>query len=290
MRRLSVILLVVVAISSCTMLEGVFRGAKDRKVARIGTDVLYESTITSLMPPGLSPEDSTAIVESYIRTWALSRLKLKEADEQLSKEEKNVDGEVESFRRNLLSFRYEKHITDSRLDTVVTEAEAREYYASHQDDFKAPTTLVRARLARVSTKSPYYFMIRDIFEAVDSTDVAELEVLCNASAERYADFDKSWITLPVLARELGMTADEAASMFTHRGFYEVDEDQQHHLVYLYGLTPVGGLMPFEYIRARIEETVVAKRKQELLSSLEQDLLDDALVNRKLIIFNHNNEK
>ena len=46
----------------------------------------------------------------------------------------------------------------------------------------------------------------------------------------------------------------------------------------------GEVSPFEYNVARIRETILGKRKQELLSKLEQDLLEDAHINGTLKIY------
>ena len=118
-------------LSGCSFIEKGGRGRQDRRVARIGQEVLYESDIVRLMPEGVSSADSATMVSRYINTWALGRLMLLKAEEQLSKAERDVTAEVEEFRSTLLGFRFEKRWIEERLDTTVTLEEARLYYEEH---------------------------------------------------------------------------------------------------------------------------------------------------------------
>ena len=45
------------------------------------------------------------------------------AETELSKGEKDVSREIESYRRSLLKYRYEQKYVNQRLDTAVTEAD-----------------------------------------------------------------------------------------------------------------------------------------------------------------------
>ena len=93
-------------VAGCSFIEKRGRSLQDRRVARIGHEVLYESDIVRMMPDGVSSADSAAMVSRYINTWALDRLLLLKAEEQLSKAERDVTAEVEEFRSTLLGFRF----------------------------------------------------------------------------------------------------------------------------------------------------------------------------------------
>lgn len=61
------LLLLCISLSSCRLYDSLFKGDV---VARVGKDVLYSSDIESLGIRGFSPEDSAAMAERYIRSWA----------------------------------------------------------------------------------------------------------------------------------------------------------------------------------------------------------------------------
>ena len=93
-----------------------------RVVAKIGNHKLYASDLNAYIPDSASPEDSTRLALQYINSWASDMAFIDVAEKELSKSEKNVDKELEDYRRSLLKYRYEQKYVNQRLDTAVTDA------------------------------------------------------------------------------------------------------------------------------------------------------------------------
>lgn len=282
--RFCTVLCLLAALPACNFVERIFHDAGDDAVARVGKDVLYRSDIRKLIPQGIPAEDSARMVQQYIHTWAKGKLLMQQAEANLSKEAKDVTDEVAEFRQNLLTFRYEKLYIESRLDTLVTDEAIQEYYEAHKAQFTYPYSLVKARIIRISRKSPYYDMIKDNYQAETESDVADLEEMCYASAEKYIDFGKNWVPVATFAKELGMETAACEAEFARGRSFEREIDGQNHLVYLVGRVAPNQPSPFEYNAEKIRELLISKRKQEILASLEQELFKDAQQNGKLIIY------
>ena len=65
--------------------------------------------------------------------------------------------------------------------------------------------------------------------------------------------------------------------------------ERSHLGYTYLISvddyvPAGRVAPYEYCRDRIRDVILSRRKQELLTSLERNLLNDAIGSEKLKIY------
>ena len=82
MRRICAFMVLVLLATSCSL----FQSRRD-VLARIGKDVLYKSEVAKLVPPGTTPEDSAYMVDQYVQSWALARLKTLKAMEQLTPDE-----------------------------------------------------------------------------------------------------------------------------------------------------------------------------------------------------------
>ncbi|NLX41019.1 MAG: hypothetical protein GXY75_03875 [Bacteroidales bacterium] len=284
MQKILLTILTMLMLSGCSFIEKGGRGLQDRRVARIGQEVLYESDIVRLMPEGVSSADSAAMISRYINTWALGRLMLRKAEEQLSKAERDVTAEVEEFRSALLGFRFEKRWVEERLDTTVTLEEARLYYEEHPSSSIFPYPLVKARVIRISTSSPYYETVKGAYTVTSEQDVAELRELCYSSAERYTDFGGDWVPLSQLAKELGTDIETCTREVLPKKSCEMKFNDSNYLIFIEEKVDAGEVSPFEYNVARIRETILGKRKQELLTKLEQDLLEDAHINGTLKIY------
>lgn len=256
-----------------------------RRIAKIGGSVLYEKDILPLLPEGVSPEDSAYMVQQYINTWALSRLKLIKAGEMLSKEEKDITKEVEDYRSNLLAYRYEKSFMESRIDTVVSAEELEKYYEDHPQSFKYPYSIVKGRVIALSKNSPNYDKVKKSFTAKDEEEVTKLKEMCVSYAQSYEDFGTEWVSMPVLARAVpGLDAVSCETIFSNGDSYIKSSEEADYFIFIAEKCSAGRLAPYDYCRQTVKDAVISMRKQEILSKLEQDLLKDALDNNKLKIY------
>lgn len=287
MRKYFLILLALLTVSSCEYIKSFRQG--EVKVAKIGSNVLYESDVTSLMPEGVSAEDSATMVRQYIDTWALSKLLLLKAEENLSKSEKDITVEVEEFRQALLGYRYEKSYIEERIDTVVTVQEERQYFDEHINSYIASGSIVKARVIKIPKSSPYYEIIKASYQVVDESAIEELEDLCYSSAERYTDFDKKWVSIDVLARELGQDVFSCERDINTSNSIEKSIDGSNYLIFILEKVAPGEVSPFEYNSVKIKDAIISKRKQDVLTTLERDLLNDAVNNKILKIYTKKDE-
>ncbi|MCR5002985.1 MAG: hypothetical protein K5984_01310 [Bacteroidales bacterium] len=137
--------LLCIALPSCKAIDGFIHDFihDDEIVAQVGAYELYVSDVTSQIPHGLSPEDSLAMANQIITTWAEDKVLLDMADRKLSKREKNVTKELQEYQESLLKYRYEQRYINERLDTAVTADEVRKYYEAHKGKFILDAPIVK---------------------------------------------------------------------------------------------------------------------------------------------------
>ena len=273
------ILLAALAVAGCKSEEG------DR-IARVGDHILYKQDIERLLPQGISAEDSAAMVEQYVKTWALAHLKLMKAEEVLSADEKDITAEVEDYRSNLLNYRFEHNYTEARLDTTVTDDEMRSYYDSHSGNYKYPYIIAKARIITLSQNSPHYKEIKKTYDVTDGEKVEELRELCLSYAERYDEFGGAWMAMPTIAKSVpGLDAESCETIFRGSNKYIKVGDGKDYFIFLTDKIPVGSLAPYDYCKQTIKDAILINRKQTLLSQLEQELLQEGIESNKLTIYN-----
>lgn len=283
-KRILTLLLALLCVTSCDWLDRLFHSKSD-VVARVGTDILYRYEIDKLIPAGISSADSLRMIEQYVHSWAMNKLLLEKAEKSLPKGEKDITGEIETFRRDLLTFRYEKHFLEEKLDTLVTPDETKEWYDSHQSEFILPYSIIKTRLVRISPKSPYYMEIRELLTTVYGEELSSLEELCYTSSEKYTDFMKGWIPSSILASEMGITVSECEALLASNNFIEIDSGNAHYMFYVIDRVAPGSVTPLDYNIANIHDLIVSRRKQDLLVTLEQDLFKEAIANNKFKRYN-----
>lgn len=253
-------------------------------VARVGQHKLYLTEMETVIPNGLAPEDSARLAEQYIRSWATEQLYLDMASQQLSKSEKDVSMELEAYKNSLLRYRYEQRYVNERLDTTVTRAEIDSYYEEHGDLFVLDVPILKARFVDIMEDSPNYETIRRKMSSNKYEDIAEADSLAYSSALRYLDWSDRWVDAVTLAREFGIDYGTMLSRLSG-SFVEIREDRGDvKLAYILETRRAGTPAPVEYCEDRIRDIIISTRKHQLLTTLEQDLLDNALSKDNLIIY------
>ncbi len=271
-------ILILFAVSSCNLLE--FRSG-DEVVANVGDHYLYKEDIKNLIPGGTSYSDSIMMVRQYVNSWALKYLLLLKAEEELSKTDKDVEGELEDYRNSLLVYRYERQYVDQRLDTLVSDQEARDYYDQNASNITINNSVVKARVIKIASSSPNLARIKSMYKAESLEDIDELERICFNSAERYNNFDNKWVDLSFVARELPLDLFRCEEILRSSSNIEAQDSLYSYFAYFPQRIAPEGKPPFEYYLPRIKEIIISHRKQELIANLEKDLIKEAMDKKKI---------
>lgn len=280
MKKFLLLLLSVLCISSCRVFERLFG---EDIVARVGNDVLYRKDIDALNIKGFSPEDSAKIVSRYIMSWAKSRLLLELAESRLPKSEKDVAEQLEEYRQQLLVYRYEKLYVGQRLDTAVTEDEYSRFYEENRMELVNSVPYFKGIFIKIRTDSPNFSMIQSIYAKTDAASRERLGDLSYVSADKYY-FIENWTSLDFLVNESGLDMQEMVQALEKTGRMSKNVMGYSYFIYADEYVAKGECTPYEAARPRMKELILSRRKQELLSTLERNLLNDAINDNKLIIY------
>ena len=278
---ITAILIVLPALSSCRAISSFLKGGE--VIAEVGGEKLYRSELDAVIPKGISPEDSTYLAKQYINTWATELVYLGIAEEQLSKSEKDVSKELEDYRRSLLKYRYEQLYVNERLDTAVSDDLVEEYYNAHQEKFVLSRPLVKARFLSISDDSPAKDQIRKRMSSTEVEDLIEADSLAYSSAYKFTTWSDKWVDAAVLAREFPMDYETMLGQVRNKWVENVDTLGVARMAYIQEIMKKGEVAPIEYSTPAIKDIIISSRKQALISTLEQDLLNDARENGQFVI-------
>lgn len=282
------VLIALAAVSACQMVHRVSDSAAelfgDAVVARVGEHRLMRSELAAYIPAGVSSEDSLALAQSYIKSWAEELIFLDMAEKHLSDEEKDVTKDLEDYRRTLLKYRYEERYINDRLDTLISDEEVRNYYREHMDKFLVERPLLKARYMIIPADSRSLKTLKELMSSDDAMDAIAADSLAFTAALRYVDSSDAWMDAILLARDLG--TDEASMMkaLRNRTIEFKGDDGLLRVAYVVDMVQKGSPAPLDYCEERIKDILLSARKHELVGGLERDLLNDALAKGKFVIY------
>ena len=282
LRVISIITIVLPASVSCRVISNFLRN--DEVVAQVGMERLYRKDLEAVVPKTISSEDSVRLARQFIDAWASDRIYVAIAEEQLSKAEKDVTRELEDYRMSLLKYRYEQLYVNERLDTAVSEDMVDEYYEAHKESFKLGRPLVKARFLRIHTDSPMLENIRKKMGSSDVNDVIEADSLAFSAAMMFTTWNDEWQDITVLAGEMGMSYDSVLEKMNGGWVRQDDTTGVTNVAFVSEVVRSGDFAPIEYTAPRIRDIIISSRKQALITTLEQDLLNDARENGKFVIY------
>lgn len=282
--RLPFILLCLSLLASCQCGDGTNELLRGEVVAKVGKHKLYQSELQSYIPAGVSPEDSAALATRYINAWAEDLLLLDMAQEQLSKADKDVKGELEEYRRTLLKYRYQQLYILQRLDTLITEDEIESYYNANKERFRLDRPVIKARYMIIPKDSRSLASLKKKMSSNDEMEVVEADSLGRYAALKYVDASDTWMDAITLAQDLGTEWQSLIKSIDKR-FAEIADDAGNlHVAYIVEMVQDGKPAPQEYVTDRIRDLILSNRKHKLESDLERDLLEDALRTQKFVIY------
>ncbi|WP_447634924.1 hypothetical protein [Flavobacterium microcysteis] len=260
--------------------------AKPQAIARVNDSYLFKDEIKDLVPPGTSKEDSIVIVRNFIDRWASQKLMMDAAEINLSTDKQAEYNElIRQYKIDLYTKGYLEELVKTTVDTLITEAELKEYYKQNKENFKTDGTLVKLRYIHLPKDHPKFSTIKSKFFDYRKSD----KKFWDTYGMQFKSFvlnDSVWVEMNQVYRKLPFITPDNRPQYISAG--KAIEKQDSLEVYLVKVTNVldkNQISPYEYIKPTLEQVILNKRKLELIKKIEKDITDDAIKNEKYEIYN-----
>ena len=282
MSRTIIILCILFLITGC---KNGHNQVKRIPVAEVGKVILYFDEIPILIQHGINDDDSTALLKNYINKWAKRELLLQKAEDNLSPANKDeISKQLEDTRANLVIYQYQRQMIIENLDTVLTEQELENYYASNENSFVLNSNIVKALFIKLPLETPGLNKIRLLARSNDQKDLQQLESSCYQFAEKFDDFNEDWVPMDRLTVELNQNIENEENFLKRTSFIERSDSASVYLVSIRDYRLRSSLAPFEYVKDDIKRIIWNTRRFEFIQSLENGIYNDALKNNGIKIF------
>lgn len=258
---------------------------KGDALASVGNAELYPEDVAALFTPGMNPEDSLKLLNSYIDLWIKKQLKIQLAEAQLSDNETDIDKMVEDYRNSLLIYEYEKQYVGQHMDTVITTDEIGRYYNDNEDEFRLGASLMKAVVVKIPVSFRQENKLRDLARSGNTDKLQDMIDICIKNDLEYKEFS-SWTDFATVISSMPRLSDkDYQRVQTDLSFYEVTEGGYRYFLVVTGLLKEGAPMPLNMAAGTIKTMIINKRKQELLRVMEDSIYNAALGNGEITINN-----
>lgn len=277
-------LLCVIAFFSCN--KPIERTEENGKVlAKINKAILYISDIKNLVPKDLSKSDSTAFIQTYINKWASNEVFYQQAQNYLTEEELNVDKEIESYKKELIAYKFQTKLIDEKLDTTISITQIEEYYNANTQNFLLKSNIVKVLYVKTPLSMPNIDKFKKLCYSSNDKDVEQLKSLCIQYANNYFMNDNTWLMFDDLKKEINQLKEVPDYSIQAGKTFEFTDDKSFYFLKIIDVKSKNTLSPLNFEKNNIKNMLINQRKQKLINAIKKDFFDKAKTNKELEIYN-----
>lgn len=283
----SILLLLLV---SCTSGKEDTSASASEPVAKAGDAVLYYDDIKDLVPAGTPSKDSLLLIKQFVDNWVREVLVIQKAEQNLDEEQKNVEKQLNDYRKSLITYIYEKELVKQKLDTVVSDAEIEEYYNSNKAEFELKDNIIKVIYVKVSKKAPGIDKLKKWYRSDNMKDREQLASYCHQFADNFYLDDASWLLFDDLLKEIPIQTYNKELFLQNNRLVEVSDSLNHYFLNIKDFKIRNSSSPLSFEKENIKNIILNKRKLALINSMKQDVYNDALNNNKFEIYINDRSK
>jgi hypothetical protein len=253
-------------------------------VARANNEFLYADEVSNIITQGTPAKDSIELLKKFIDNWIRESLVIQKAESNLSDEQKNVEKQLQDYRKSLITYTYEKELVKQKLDTVVTSQEIEQYYNDNQSDFELKDNIIKVIYVKVSKKAPGIDKLKKWYKSDNMKDREQLAGYCHQFAENFYLDDNSWLLFDDLLKEIPIQTYNKELFLQNNRFVEVTDSLNNYFLNIKGFKIRNSISPMSFESENIKNIILNKRKLELITKMKQDVYDDAANGKNIEIF------
>lgn len=244
-------------------------------LAAVGDKTLTQAQVADIFPPGITPQDSLILLESYVSMWVKQQLKVREAELLFSESSADIEQMVDDYRNSLLTHKLDQYYIDNHIDTLIKETEIAEYYNERRSDFLLDRPIVKGRIVKLPADYRQKAKLKELMPGYgdkyqDFHDMAVKSGFAVSEFTSWTDFAEFCSELPV-----GAQADYDGLLDSDR-VTEVKQGDDLYYVYITDRRKVGDVAPLERVRTSIRQIIFHQRRLNILRNYEDSIYKSAL--------------
>lgn len=258
---------------------------KGKIVAKINVSTLYTSDLEHILQNGLSKSDSVAFIKTYINKWANDEVFYQQAINYLTEEELDITKELDEYKKELLSYKFQTKLINEKLDTNVTLPQIEEYYNAHSQNFLLKNNIVKVLYVKTPINIPNIDKLKKLCYSTNQKDVEQLKSMCIQYANNYFMNDNTWLMFDDLKKEINQLKEVPEYNIQNGKTFEFTDATSFYFLKIIEVKSKNTLSPLNFEKTNIKNMLINQRKQQLITAIKKDFFDKAKTNKELEIYN-----
>jgi len=258
---------------------------KGKALAKVNTSTLYLSDLKYATPIGVSKSDSIAFVANVINKWASNEVFYQQAVNYLSEEELNVEKEIEDYKKELITYKFQIKLINEKLDTLVSDSQIEEYYNANVQNFLLRNNIVKVLYIKTPIATPNLEKLKKLCFSTNQKDAEQLKSMCIQYANNYFMNNNTWLMFDDLKKEMTQLKEIPDYSIQNGKIFEFTDATSYYFLKILDVKSKNTLSPLNFEKNNIKNILINQRKQKLISNIRKDFFDKAKTNKELEIYN-----
>ena len=278
----AIILLNLFLITSC---EDLSNSSKNYLIARVDNNYLYLSDLDKLNLKFTSISDSIIKTQNYINTWAKKYILFDRSLQNIEEDDKNkLNDLIRQYELDLYNNSYKSSLIKAKIDTLITKKQISDYYQSNSFIFKLKEPLYKYRYIEFPKNNIDRNEITKRFISYSHEDKYFLDSLTFQFSNSFLN-DSIWFSKKAVLKNVKFLNSKNLLSIKKSEIFEVEETIQVYLIKIENYLPKNEIAPLSFVENTIRNIVFNQRKLKFLKNFDQELINDAIQNKKFEIYN-----
>jgi len=258
---------------------------KGKSLAKVNTSSLYLNDLKLFPFTGLSKPDSVVMMQNLINKWASNEVFYQQALNYLSEDELNVDKEIEDYKKDLITYKFQLKLIDEKLDTTISDAQIEEYYNANEQNFLLRSNIVKVLYVKTPVSIPNLDKLKKLCVSTNPKDAEQLKSLCIQYANNYFMNDNTWLMFDDLKKEIPQLKEVPDYSIQDGKIFEFTDANSYYFLKIIEVKSKNTLSPLNFEKNNIKNILLNQRKQKLITTIKKDFFEKAKSNKELEIYN-----
>jgi hypothetical protein len=247
---------------------------EDKILARVHNKELKLSELECMFPQSASGQDSSLIIQAFVNRWIKDAVLQWESERNLPTD-LNIDGLVRDYRASLVRSTYEKVLVEQLLDSVVTQTQLEDYYATNKNQYLLEKPIIRCYFIKVPYPTPEAEKLQNLWSNGSVKDTMALVDYSNRFAQIALLKSQSWYSLDEVAEQFPegtLTADNVRS----KQEFTQQDGQYRYYFRLFELKPRLEIAPLSYVERQARRIILHDRSRKVLEDAKEEIFQREL--------------
>lgn len=275
------LIIVFLFITGCNELNN---SRQNQLIARVDNNYLYMSDIDQINLKFSSVSDSIFKTHNYINTWAKNILLYDKSLLNIKDENKKaLDKLLNQYKLDLYNNNYKSSIVKAQIDTLITQNQLNNYYKINSSMFLLKESLYSYRFIGFPKNNIVRNEITKRFIRYSDLDKTFLDSLSFQFSNSFRN-DTMWSNKKSLLQNASFLTSKDLINIKKSQIFEVEDTIKVYLFKIEDYLSKNEIAPLSWVENTIKNIVFNQRKLEFLKNFDQEIINDAIQNKKFEIY------